>query len=68
MDLQHVYASPEDEAEAAYVRAEREGMRLDSLLCPECPDPALCAAERECAGRAEAALTDGPTRPEWDAA
>lgn len=36
-------------AEAAYERAERAGMRLDSLLCAECHDPALCAAERECA-------------------
>lgn len=38
----------DDPAELAYVRAERAGMKLDSIVCVECPDPALCGAEREC--------------------
>jgi hypothetical protein len=41
-----------DAVELHYVIAERAGMRLDSVLCPECPDPGLCAAEGECIGRA----------------
>lgn len=53
--------------EEEYARAERAGMILDSILCADCPDPGLCAAQAECDGRAEAALTDGPTLPEWDA-
>ena len=36
-------------SETEYVRAERVGMVLDSILCPECPDPGMCGAERECA-------------------
>lgn len=37
-----------DAAEAAYDEAERAGVRLDSILCADCPDPGLCAAEGEC--------------------
>lgn len=56
-----------DVTEEEYTRAERAGMALDSALCADCPDPGLCAAEAECAYRAEAALTDAPTHAEWDA-
>jgi len=37
-----------DFCEACYERAERLGRALDNLLCVECPDPGLCAAEAEC--------------------
>jgi hypothetical protein len=43
-------------------RVERSG----AIICPDCPDPGTCAAERECAGRAEASMTDAPGVPEWD--
>lgn len=43
-------ARPDEDDEALYEHAEREGKRLNDLLCPECPDPGLCAAERECIG------------------
>lgn len=57
-----------DDEEAEYAHAEREGIRLDSALCPDCPDPGLCASMSECAGRAEGALSDAPSPfPEWDA-
>jgi len=34
--------------EEEYAHAEREGKRLNDLVCIDCPDPALCAAEGEC--------------------
>lgn len=39
---------PLDSTEEEYETAEREGMRLDSILCADCPDPGTCAAESEC--------------------
>ena len=43
MDMDLVGLDPD---ELEYVIAEREGMNL--FVCVECPDPALCYAERDC--------------------
>jgi hypothetical protein len=40
-----------DLTEEEYALAEREGKRLDSVLCADCPDPGLCASLAECDGR-----------------
>ena len=37
-----------DAEDLEYARAEREGKRLNDLLCVDCPDPGLCGAEGEC--------------------
>lgn len=34
--------------EAAYLEAERAGKALNDVLCDDCPDPGLCAAEGAC--------------------
>ena len=35
--------------------------------CADCQDPGLCSSLTECQGEVEAALTDAPLLPEWDA-
>lgn len=50
----------EEMTEDDYARIEREGIRLDSFLCPECPDPGLCAAERACTAGGD------PADARWD--
>jgi hypothetical protein len=52
--------------EEEYALAEREGMKLDSILCPDCPALGDCQAEGVCIGRAEHAQDSSPSIPEWD--
>lgn len=46
-------------AELNMQHAEREGKRLNDILCAGCPDPGLCAAERECCAGGEDFMPDG---------
>ena len=45
MDMDLVGPDPD---ELEYVIAERDAMKIDLFVCVECPDPALCYAERDC--------------------
>lgn len=38
----------DDLEELLMEEAEHYGRAMDSAVCPECPDPGLCMAERDC--------------------